>query len=300
MYDIVLTSPDVSKQSATTPLWCRAELMHAAGSLHEFEPKLINVHKGEELVAQLPVYEQSVLGFTRLLPTHGSYYQGVHFYHPPDTSPTRNGLDELRISSELALFLKKHYKKFTINLAPSNYDMRGFTWNKVKVMPLYTYVHDFSSELMPLSNERRKLRSAAKEGYTFEERLDASTFIELSKKMYTRKQHHPVSDYGRFEAYVEDLHKVGLLKQYNVCRDGKIVSINILLQADAHGAYSLFRCSEKVEMDKGVSLWHTHMLVQTLKSRCQIMDLCGGNVPDIARFKAAMGLQLQQFFRISS
>lgn len=300
MHDIILTTPDAAKESPTTPLWCRAELMYAAGEFNDVEPKLANVYKGEELVAQMPLYEQKFLGLTRLTPALGAYYQGIHFYHPYGTSSARNALDELRICSDLALFLKKHYKKFNITLSPHNYDVRGFIWNKVKVHPYYTYIHDYAVETQPLGKERRKLRNATKEGYTFEEFLDASTYIELSETMFGRKGLQPVKDYNRLKKFVEDVGKTGLLRQHNMCRDGKIVSANIMLQGDDVYAYSLFRSSAEEEMSKGVSLWHTHMLIETLKDRCKILDLCGANVPDVARFKGAMGHQLQLFFRISN
>ncbi|MGI6198166.1 MAG: hypothetical protein ACOYIS_03435 [Candidatus Cloacimonadaceae bacterium] len=305
MYDIVLTSPNAAEQSASTPVWCRAELMQASAALHDYEPKLINVYKGEELLAQMPVYEQSYLGFTRLMPSKGSFYQGVHFYHNAGIVLARKGLDELRICSELAIFLKKHYKKFNITLAPSNYDMRGFIWNKLKVQPLYTYVHDYTLydytlDAQPMGKERRKLRLADRQGYTFQEFLDASAFMELRNVMFKRKSMQWSKDGDRLKTYIEDLAKVGLIKQHNVCRDDKIVSINIILQGDDQVAYSLFRSSVKEEMDKGVSLWHTDMLIKTMESSCKVLDFCGANVPEVARFKASMGHQLQLFFRVTN
>lgn len=299
MYDILLTTPTASEDSPSTPVWCKADLMNAAGALSDLEPKLINVYKGEELVAQMPLYEQRRLGLTRLTPAQGSYYQGIHFYHSEGISPTRSALDELRISSEIAVFLKKHYKKFSAVLAPSNYDMRGFIWNKIKVVPLYTYVHDYAAPCQPMGKERRKLRLADKEGYTFEEFLDASTFVELTQAMIDRKSMRPFRGFDRLQTYIEDLAKVGLIKQQNVCRDGKIVSINILLQGDPSAAYSLYRCTVKAELSKGVSLWHTHMMIQAMESRCKVLDFCGANIPEVARFKGSMGHQLKLFFRIS-
>ena len=300
MHEIVLISPKSSDQAPTTPLWCKADLMNAAAAFNGLEPKLANVYKGEELVAQMPLYEKKHLGFVRLVPALGAYYQGVHFNHPFGTSPARNALDELRICSDLALFLKKHYKRFSVTLAPHNYDVRGFIWNKIKAQPFYTYIHDYGVDTEPLGKERRKLRNASKEGYTFEEFLDVSAYIELTKAMVGRKGMQPVKDDDKIKNFIEDLAKSGLLRQHNVCRDGKIVSINIMLQGDAEIAYSLFRSTAEEELSKGVSLWHTHMLIETLKSRCKVLDLCGANVPDVARFKGAMGHQLQLFFRISS
>lgn len=298
MYEICLIQPKASEGDANTPLWCRAELMYAASELSDLEPKLASVYKGKELVAQMPLYEKKYLGFTSLASPTASYYQGLHFYHPKDQSPARNALDELRISNELALFLKRHYKKFCITLSPSNCDVRGFSWNKLKLQPLYTYIHDYSSELQPLSEERRKLRHAAKEGYSFEQRSDAAAFIQLIKAMYTRKNHHPFKNIDSLKMYIYALEKAGLLKQYNVLKEGIIVSSNILLQAQEKVAYSILRASVKEEMDRGVSLWHTQMLIKSMQSSCGILDFCGANTPDVARFKAAMGLQLKLFFRL--
>ncbi len=301
MYECVLAAPELSDCAANTPLWCRAALMNAAAGINNLQAKLLNVYKANDLLAQMPIYEQKQLGFLRLLPALGSYYQGLHFYHPQDKSAQRKALDELRISSEVAIFLKSRYKKFSITLLPSNYDMRGFLWNGLKVQALYTYIHDYSSEIQPLSDERKKLRRANKEGYSFEQSSDIPSFLELSQDMYTRKNHKPFKDINGQKTYLQELDKAGLSKQFNVLRGSKIVSSNILLQAkDQTPAYSILRASVKEEMDRGVSLWHNKMLIEAMSSRCTELDFCGANTPDVARFKAAMGLQLRLFFRIST
>ena len=298
MYECVLAAPELSDCAANTPLWCRAALMNAAAGINNLQAKLLNVYKANDLLAQMPIYEQKQLGFLRLLPALGSYYQGLHFYHPQDKSAQRKALDELRISSEVAIFLKSRYKKFSITLLPSNYDMRGFLWNGLKVQALYTYIHDYSSEIQPLSDKRKKLRRANKEGYSFEQSSDIPSFLELSQDMYTRKNHHPFKNLDSLKKYIYALEKAGLLKQYNVLKEGKIVSSNILLQAQEKVAYSILRGSVKEEMDRGVSLWHTQMLIKSMQSSCGTLDFCGANTPDVARFKAAMGLQLKLFFRL--
>lgn len=318
MYSILLETPDpdISRSEfegisittdsgdralpAQTSLWSHPVLMTEAARLQDLEPKLLVVYKSQFRAAELPLYERRRLGTVSLQPASGSYYQGLRFWHQKETSPPRRLLDELQISSQIAVWLKDRYRKLLFNLSPENYDTRGFTWNKLRALPLYTFIHNLNEDIYPLRDEREKLRRADQRAYSFERGLDIDAFLDLNDAMFQRKGHHAYNSQDQMRTYIANLHKAGLLEQYNVCLDGQVVSTNILLTGSDGRAYTVLRASRKEELPWGVSLWHTHMLIKTLKDHFVQLDLCGANVADVARFKAAMGLSLKVFFRIST
>lgn len=298
MYEIVLANPTPGDLPANIPLWLRPELMAAVSTLHTVEGKHLIVFKGEELLAMLPVYEKKRLGRLGLVSPTGSYYQGLHFFWEQGSSATRRILETQEICSAVAKWLLKHYKHIRINLCTHNTDVRGFTWNGFNARPLYTFEHGMSESLKPQRDEREKLKRAEKQGYTFGESLDANTFIDMSKAMYDRKSHTSGLDLPGLKDYIGSLNQAGILKQYNVYRDGKVVSTNLLLGDDHRMAYTILRASEPSEMKLGVSTWHSMQLVEALRDRYPVLDFCGGNVPAVARFKSALGLELKLFFQI--
>jgi len=300
MYDIQLEAPDPEKVGSALSLWSHPVLMLEASRLQDLEPRLLVVYKGQFRAAELPIYERRRLGTISLQSASGSYYQGLSIRHQKESPAPRRLLDELQISSSVALWLKEHYRNILFNLCTSTADVRGFTWNQLKAIPLYTFEHCLSEDLNPLRDEREKLRRADDRGYCFEQKLDPEAFLELSAAMFERKGHYAFTKPERMRSFILNLHAAGRLSQYNVCFEGKAVSANILLAGTDGKAYTILRASHRDEMRHGVSLWHTMMLLRELRGRFHTLDLCGANVPEVARFKAAMGLQLKVFYRISS
>lgn len=298
MYEIVLAAPTSGTYPDNLPLWLRPELMRAVSALHGVEAKHLMVYKGEELLAMLPLYEKKRLGRLCIVSPTGSYYQGLHYFWEQGSSATRRILEIQDISSSVAKWLMKHYKSIRINLGTHNVDVRGFTWNGFTAKPLYTFEHKLGDPLKPQRDEREKLKRAEKQGYTFVESLDADTFIDMSKAMYDRKSHSSGLDLPGLKAYIGSLNKAGILKQFNVLRANKVVSTNLLLGEEGRVAYTILRASEPAEMKLGVSTWHSMKLVGTLGNRFSVLDFCGGNVPAVARFKSALGLELKLFFQI--
>lgn len=274
--------------------------MAAVEKLQQVEAKHIICYKGKQMVGLLPVYEKTRLGCKSLKSPLGSYYQGMNIWLDEASSEARKGLDTLQITQSVASFISERYRRVKINLCPQTVDLRGFTWSKLKAIPLYTYVTNTSEQIHPIPDERRKLERAKSVGYHFGEKHSPADFIELVKNMNGRKQRDPGFTYDRFAVYLETLNNAGIIRQFNLYLDSEIVSSNILIM-DGAKAYSVFRATKEEALKLGASSLHTVELIKQLNSEgIESLDFCGGNVPDVARFKAAMGLRLQGFFQIQS
>ena len=298
MYDISLRSPSEQGLPAP-PIWIDPRFMLAVQELHQLEALQLLCHKGEQLVAVLPLYEKKSLGLRRLICPMSSYYQGLWFFWEPEREQSRNLLDELKVTTEVAKWLKSRYKRMQFNLSPHNYDVRGFTWQGLKVLPYYTFSYNSAKEMKMLRDEREKLRSARKQNYRLVEEFRPEEFITLIKDLYDRKEKSLGLSFKAFQTWMERLHRDGLLAQFNLMEQDRIVSTNIVLGGinDQRG-YSIMRSTLPSSFKSGASTLHSLMLVEMLKDRFACLDFCGANYPDVARFKAALGLDLEMFFKI--
>lgn len=298
MYDLSLRAP--SEQALTAPpIWIDPRFMLAVEELHQIEALQLLCHKGDQLVAAMPLYEKKSLGLRRLICPMSAYYQGLWFFWQPEREPNRNLLDELKVSTEVAVFLQARYKRMQFNLAPHNFDVRGFTWQGLKAVPYYTFTYDCARELRVLKDERKKLRAAREHDYRLVEEFRPREFISLLKDLYDRKQKNLGVSYAAFQTWMERLHRDGLIAQFNLLEQDRIVSTNLVLGgANDQRGYSIMRSTRPQDQKSGASAQHSLLLVQLLRDRFAGLDFCGANYPEVARFKAALGFDLELFFKI--
>ncbi|HOQ82926.1 MAG TPA: hypothetical protein PL080_03580 [Candidatus Syntrophosphaera thermopropionivorans] len=297
-YNIVARFP--SKEGLSyCPLWINPDFMLAVQNLHNCEAKQLVCYKGDEIKAVMPLYEKKKLGISYLICPTSSYYQGLWFYNLGKKGENRRLLDELNISSDIAIWLKAHYKKMKFKLMPENYDVRGFTWKNYKAKPLYTFSYDFQEPLKLLYDEKTKLSKASIYNYQLDEQFLPAEFIHLLKILYQRLNKDLGLAYSAFQKWMEDLYQHQLLSQFNLRREGKVVSSSLVLGGkEDDRAYLIMLSTLPEEMKNGASVVHYLTFIESLRGRFDKIDFCGGNNPDVARFKAAMGFKLELFFII--
>lgn len=281
-------------------IWSNPQFMQAVGDLHKLEAMHLKVFKGEQPVALLPVYEQNVLGYRVLKSPAASYYQGLNLWLEDNSPPARKLLDTLQIIQSLASFLVDRYRRIKLNLSPETFDIRGFSWKGLKAIPLYTFCAASQTAIKPLPDERKKINLALQQDYRFDSGFELSSFCSLFQAMNEKKHREPGFTLAGFSKFLSTIHALGIMQQYNLILNGKIVSSNILLR-DGNKAYTVFRATDPEALKNGASGLHSLKLLEALQHEgISELDFCGANVPEIARFKAALGLDLRIFFRIIS
>ncbi|MFO8144216.1 MAG: hypothetical protein R6T89_00575 [Candidatus Syntrophosphaera sp.] len=301
MYEISVRRPSDEGFQSAPPLWIDPGFLLAVEELQQIDAYQLLCHKGEELVAVLPLYEKKNLGIRRLIIPMSAYYQGLWFFWPSGRKENRILLDELKISENIATFLRKRYRRIHLNLGVQNYDIRGFNWAGFKARPLYTFIQDLSHPFTPLKDERKKIRGAAKQELRLEKAFYPDKFITMLRELYHRKNKNLGVSWGRFRNWMETLHDQELLNQYNLMHDEEIISSNLMLGAPTDDTtYSIMRCTTDLGLKQGASTLHSRLLVENLKDRYQFIDFCGANYPEVARFKAALGFSLRVFFQIEA
>ncbi|HOH82094.1 MAG TPA: hypothetical protein PKW22_01635, partial [Candidatus Syntrophosphaera thermopropionivorans] len=257
--------------------------MLAVQNLHNCEAKQLVCYKGDEIKAVMPLYEKKKLGISYLICPTSSYYQGLWFYNLGKKGENRRLLDELNISSDIAIWLKAHYKKMKFKLMPENYDVRGFTWKNYKAKPLYTFTYDFQEPLKLLYDEKTKLSKASIYNYQLDEQFLPEEFIHLLKILYQRLNKDLGLSYRAFQKWMEDLYQHQILSQFNLRREGKVVSSSLVLGGkEDDRAYLIMLSTLPEEMKNGASVVHYLTFIESLRGRFDKIDFCGGNNPDVA------------------
>jgi len=296
-FEIRLEEPANIREGVNREPWSEPGFLKSVALTHNLKAWLLTCHKGEELVATLPLYERSRMGIKYLVEPVTAYYQPLEFFNASGHEPSRL-LRELSIMEAIAGYLKKSYRRLRIKLYPANSDVRGFLWSGMNARPYYTFVHRRGDTLDPIRNEKRKLKSAWEIPYQFDGQFNLEAFLALYHQMHKRKERKLSLPQDKMESFCRALHEQGILHQHNVSLENEIVSSEIYLGKGEGTAYALYRASKPEEMAKGVSSWHTARALDELLKVYEKVDMCGANIADVARFKAALGLKLAVFYQI--
>lgn len=279
--------------------WHDPEFMAALADMHSLRGMQLQVHKGEELLAILPLYERRKMGLKALVTPTGTYYQGICFAFEEALHPSRVILETTAICNEIASFLADKYKWINFRLNPDNVDVRGFSWAGYKAATLYTFRQFIGSQLCILPDQRRKMQQAEDLGMKLVEDFNPDAFLRLQKDLEERKQHHLGIPHPRLKDFYIRLHEKGLLKQFNIYQDSEVVSSNILYSDQGEVAYTVNLATALQAMRQGAAVYHSLALAAHLPENTKLLDFCGANIKEVARFKAALGLDLQSFYHIS-
>ncbi len=203
------------------------------------------------------------------------------------------------MSTDIAQFLSSRYRWIRIQLNPENQDVRGFTWSGFKARPLYTFRRYLDTEAQALPDERKKLRTAEKAGLRLVDAFEPEKYVKLQMDLEKRKDHGMGVPYSAIQDFYSHLHSQGLLKQFNIYQDSEIVSANILLTDGGDVAYTIHLATALKAMKLGTAAFHNMELAKVLPPSTRILDYCGANIKEVARFKAALGLDLRSFYQLS-
>lgn len=296
--EFVLTAPQAAASGLRYPVWTEPAFMNAIAGLHELKTYHVQCFKGDSLLAVLPVYERSLLGIRHLICPVLAYYQPLSLFSDPGTGPARQTADSLQIMTGLAAFLTRNFRKISFNLDPESTDVRAFTQAGFTAKPLYTYIHTGTELPRPTRNEQRKLKTASEQGYEYSEIFAPEEFISLLSSLYRKKGHRLGFSYPGLLGFADELHSAGILHQCNLHRGAAIVSSNLVFGSGSGTAYAVLGATQEDELPHGASSLQAVEMLRNLQTRYQRVDFCGGNVPEVARFKSGLGLELRLFFRI--
>ncbi|MBM3120174.1 MAG: hypothetical protein FJ006_11640 [Chloroflexi bacterium] len=298
-FAITLLQPaELQIPELTLPVWFDARWMEGMREYFKFHPHILLCERAGNLAALLPVYEKRVLSHRRAVIPMLNFYQPLCHFDKSE-NPNRSLLNQLETTQAIAAWLRQYYRKVNLSLHPDNYDVRGFSWEGYKALPRYTMYYDTTTVATLFKDEKNALHRAQRQDYQFQRGFEPQRFTDLLYALYQRKKvDFPVAA-PVLSGFLSAMHDSQVIRQYNVLKDGRIVSANIVI-TDRDRVYTWMRASEEDDLKTGVSVFHSVRLYDELSQEYALIDMCGANSASTARFKTGMGGKLKLFFHVGT
>lgn len=291
----VAASPQANPFSTST--W----LVNAAAAVGA-DLEILVVEKGDRIVAGVAIPSREMGGRWHLgLPL--AAYETFLFRPRTDSHPAAATSEHLEVSEALINARTKQVRNWSLLLSPAITDARPWIWARWDVRPRYTYVLDVSRPLQVSATVRPRLRKAAEAGMKLvgDWNLDAlwSVFAETQNRQ----------DFGvrltqdGFRRLAQSLHDGGLARM-EIARaaDGEPAAGHIVLAVPGTAtAFQWVAGTHSRYFKSGVSAWQTVESAAELGRRgFQRWDLCGADLPSVARFKSDLGADLVVYFQVDA
>jgi len=273
--------------------------MQELAELHQLTPVVLTASKNDNPLAFLPIYEKRLFAFRKAFNPVLVYYSPLYFTIPERKLPGRELQLEYELSMEMGAFLRGNYKKVLLNLNTDTLDVRGFKDAGLNAVPQYTFIRDLNASFEIHRNEMTTLRKAEKRGFTFDAEFCSESLLQLLYGMYERKSHPFRINRNKLAGLLSVISQNGILKQYNVRDNGRIVSSILVLADKGDTCYAWLAGADPDAMKDGASVFMYRELFSTLQKDFRYLDLCGANSKGPSRLKAALGADLKVFFQIA-
>jgi hypothetical protein len=273
--------------------------MQELAELHQLTPVVLTASKNDNPLAFLPIFEKRLFAFRKAFNPVLVYYSPLYFSTPERKLPGRELQLEYELSMGMGAFLRRNYKKVLLNLNTETLDVRGFKEAGLNAVPQYTFIRDLNAAFEIHRNEMTTLKKAEKRGFTFDAEFSPEALLQLIYDMYERKGHPFNINRNKLAGLLPALWQNGILKQYNVRDNGRIVSSVVVLADKGDTCYAWLAGADPEAMKDGASVFMYRELFSALRKDFRYLDLCGANSKGPSRLKAALGAELKVFFQVA-
>lgn len=280
-------------------VWSSVDLLSVFKATYNCEAKILFILKNNELLASMPILYKRYLGLQYIISPLQYYYYFISYYYVKKGKMQRNRQLEVDITSEIAKVLKRDYFRYEMKLSTESYDVRSFQVNKNLVKPLYTFiintsVRDYSN------NQITHIRKADTLDLKVTNELIIEDCLTLLEDRFEQKG---IWNKERSDIYfklLKNIYNHDYIKNYSVYYDEKLISYRtVLIDKNKSYAYDWFAASNPFAMSNGVnSFLLDHIISDLNNSNIQYYDLCGANVPSVAKYKNDFGGELKVYFYI--
>lgn len=196
--------------------------------------------------------------------------------------------------------LQSRHAGATIDLHPTNFDTRLFSWNGWTVAVRYTLINQLSAGAEPdcAPSVRRRARRAAAGGAVFDDQVPPDQFAQLWVASLRRQQiEPPISTTTLVELLTCVLNTLPSTIYGTRLRDGRLVAGATVLY-DNHTAYYWLSGFDPDEPFQGASNQLCHMeMLRAVSRRVGTFDWIGANTRPIADYKESFGPTVIPYYR---
>lgn len=249
------------------------------------------------------IYIKKILGIPYVISPQIVYYQPIEYFLPVSKHHNERELKKLKINQIISEYISSKFLKFNGSFSPQIKDVRGFLWKRIKAIPRYTFTINLDNHSQDLlfRKQRSLYRNSLKRNYTYNFVSNIKDFLYLQKQTIIRQDWNFKFDDKKLISLCNSFEKKGLLKQLNILdNSGNIVAVMLYLTFEKdETAYAWLCATSSKEMTFGATLYMYMTLIEVLKGKFKVLDLCGANTDTIARFKASIGAELEVFYYLS-
>ena len=290
----IVSSPQADPFATTTWLSLGCAVTGADHEIHVVE-------RGQEWIGGVAHVTARRLGVRTAFGLPLAAYNTVLF-RPPTSGSSRRTLAE-RQEVVGALLDAARLPNATHLLSPSINDVRPWTWRGWRAIPRYTHVLDVSRPLELSDSARRHVRKCREAGMTTSLDWDLARFGELFASTRERQRFGIRLDRSAFEKLAGGLHAAGLAWMVTIATDrGEPAASQIVLGVPSTPRAYMWTAGARSDLlATGVS---THVMneiaAEAGRRGFRAWDLCGADLPGVARFKAELGGELVPYFQVDA
>lgn len=279
-----------------TSAWLEASAHEAGAALDRWI-----VRKGDEWVAAFPVPSRSAFGQRFYVGLPLAAYSSLLYRPPASPRESRTIAERHEVTQALLTVLEAEYRSMDWLLTPDLSDVRPWIWRGWRAVPRYTAILDLEHDFEPSEAARRHVRKGQEAGLRLSMKWDFDAFM-LAFSGTSRRQGFdlglPVPAVHRLAGR---LYERGLAWMTTVLEtDGRVAASQIVLALPPPGGVYMWIAGTRTDLlARGVSTWH--MLETAAEARRRghrSWDLCGADMPGVARFKGELGARLRNYMQV--
>lgn len=287
-------------RSTQGSLYHQTGWLTAAGRLCEAEPAVWAIFKGSELIGGCAFLE-STIGKQGIV---GSccQYNGLLFADAKSSKPYKKEQLLRQAGQTLTSVLREEYTTVSLSNMPCQLDIRPFSQVGWRVEVGYTYCW-YTGSMRQLQKRchndiQRQLRNASQ--YSVKSRCchDWEEVFRLWELSFSRKGLKVRLDRARIGEWYDYLANQGLVETYLAELRGEAVA-GVTILKDKRSLYLWFNGLHPEYRNLGghtLLLWE---IMDKYSNNYSVFDLCGGDVPEVAAYKASLGATLTSHFRLT-
>ncbi|HSL63309.1 MAG TPA: GNAT family N-acetyltransferase [Gaiellaceae bacterium] len=287
----VASSPTGSPYSL--PAYLRA-LCRATGARF----RVLGARLGDDLVGGIAVYERPTRLGVVVAPRLLLYYNGLVLREETTRYPSERTSRELRTVEALLDALEgEGYRRLELRSRPPLRDGRAFSARGWSLAPSWTYVvplEDLGAQWDRVEgNLRRLVRRCERDGFTVTQDDDFDALYDLHAGIHDRTGAALYLPRDAFRAFYEELRAVGLCALYHARAPGGEVGASQLVLLGHPVAHTVAAGTDPRHAKAGAAPFLRWRALEDLAARGHVgNDLTDASLASVARFKAALGAEL--------
>jgi hypothetical protein len=269
--------------------------------------RILAVHRADELVGGVALYERGVGSARRISPRLLLYYNGIVLRDPATKYPSLQTSRLLEFCTTLEAALSGlGYESITLKNRSSFVDARVFMARGWSVRPGYSYVVGIAD--LPRAwervdqNLRRLVKRCTNEGTQLTDDDDFDSFWRMHVATAERKGTQQYLPEAAFRRLFSTLHGKGLCRLYHArLPDGRSISAQLVLLGKHAVSHSVSAAADANYLNSGATAFLRWRVFESLSALgYQANDLTDAALNPVSHFKSQLGGDLDMHLILES